>query len=73
MPGAEVVEQADPAVSAPPAALQLALWFPAFFVVLWFMVRLFGGRWIVDPDPDEPSVRRGGAGAPDARDPSGEP
>lgn len=37
--------------SAPPTVLVIALWVPVFAVVLWFMVRLFAGRWITDPAP----------------------
>ncbi len=43
--------EVPPDVSPMPVALELALWVPAFFVVLWFMFRLFGGRWITEPDP----------------------
>jgi hypothetical protein len=38
-------------VSSPSAWLELALWFPAFFVMVWFMHRIFGGRWITEPPP----------------------
>ena len=41
---AEVVE-----VSDIPASFYFALWVPVFAVVLWFMVRIFSGRWITDP------------------------
>ena len=54
MDGTEVVSApGDPHADAsgPPLALQLALWFPAFFVLVWFMHRLFSGRWLTDPEP----------------------
>lgn len=37
-------------VSAPPGVFVFAFGFPVFCVVLWFMVRLFSGRWITDPE-----------------------
>jgi hypothetical protein len=46
----EEVEVAEVVVSEVPMAFQIALWTPAFFVVLWFMLRLFRGRWITDVD-----------------------
>lgn len=45
-----------PPVAPDPQAVPLPLFaafaVPTFFVVLWFMVRVFSGRWITDPKPD---------------------
>lgn len=46
------VVSSDPGVDLatdPPWMFTLALWIPAFAVVLWFMLRLFGGRFPDDP------------------------
>ena len=41
-----------PEPQAVPLPFFLAFAVPTFFVVLWFMVRLFSGRWITEPKPD---------------------
>ena len=45
-----------PPVAPEPTSVPLAFYFafavPTFFVVLWFMVRLFSGRWITEAKPD---------------------
>lgn len=48
-----------PAAGPIPVALYCALWIPAFAVVLYFMMRLFGPRaYEPEPphEPDEPEV-----------------
>jgi hypothetical protein len=35
-----------------PLPFYFAFAVPTFFVVLWFMVRLFSGRWITEAKPD---------------------
>jgi hypothetical protein len=54
MDGGEAQAAVEVEASAPPAVFQLALWLPAFFVVLWFVLRLFRGRWV-----HEQASRRG--------------
>ena len=55
MPSEAPIVVVDESLPQPDASLWLtvSLAVPAFFVVVWFLARLFNGRWI---DPSDPEV-----------------
>jgi len=48
---AVAVDEGPGEANAPSTVLLVTLFVPVFAVVLWFMIRIFTGRWIVDPPP----------------------
>lgn len=48
---APVAHETVPEQIETPAIFVFVFGVPVFMVVLWFMVRIFTGRWITDPAP----------------------